>query len=88
MHFPMIGKLIDSKKTIEKFPHLKNGSFIKDEMLLDTNNLFILNGVGGRGYVLSPYLANNLVEHIINKKELDNTITTHRLFKRWVKKNN
>lgn len=87
-YFPMIGKLIDSKKTIEKFPHLKNGSFIKNEMLLDTNNLFVLNGVGGRGYVLSPYLANNLVEHIINKKELDNTITTHRLFKRWVKKHN
>lgn len=87
-YFPMVGKLIDSKKTIEKFPHLKNGSFIKDEMLTNIDNLFVLNGVGGRGFVLSPYLAKNLVEHIINNSNLSKDITTHRLFKRWVKKYN
>ncbi len=55
-YFPMVGQLVDSKKSINKFPHLKNGSFIKDEMLFSINNLFVLNGIGGRGYVLSPYL--------------------------------
>ncbi len=87
-YFPMVGEVIDSKKTIEDFPHLKNGSFIKDEMLSSIDNLFVLNGVGGRGFVLSPFLASNLVEYIVNNKSLSKDITTHRLFKRWVKKYN
>lgn len=87
-YFPMLGKLIDSEKTIKEFPHLKNGSFIKDEMLSSIDNLFVLNGVGGRGYVLSPYLAKNLVDHIRKDKELNKDVTTQRLFKRWVKKHN
>ena len=62
-YFPMVGKLVDSKKTLEEFPHLKNGSHIKDEMISTIDNLYVLNGVGGRGYVLSPYLAKNL-EHL------------------------
>lgn len=85
-YFPMVGKLIDSKASIEKYPHLKNGSHIKNEMLKTIDNLYVLNGVGGRGFVLSPYLANQLVELIVNKKNLEEDISTHRLFKRWVKK--
>ncbi|PLY05136.1 MAG: D-amino-acid oxidase [Arcobacter sp.] len=86
-YFPMVGKLINSKTTIKKFPHLVNGSHVKNEMLSSYDNLFVLNGVGGRGFVLSPYLAKNLVEHIIKNNNLEETILTHRLFKRWVKKN-
>ncbi len=85
-YFPMVGKLIDSKTTLEKYPHLINGSFVKDEMLISFDNLYVLNGVGGRGYVLSPYLANMLVESIVKNKEITPDIITHRLFKRWVKK--
>ena len=55
-------------------------------MLETINNLYVINGVGGRGFVLSPYLANELVEHIINNKEIEDNLTTHRLFKRWAKK--
>jgi len=54
-YFPMVGKLVDSNKTLEEFPHLKNGSHIKDEMISTIDNLYVLNGVGGRGYVLSPF---------------------------------
>ena len=85
-YFPMVGKLVDSKKTIEKYPHLVNGSHIKNEMLLTHDDIYTLNGVGGRGFVLSPYLAFNLVESIVNNNILDEEIITHRLFKRWVKK--
>ena len=85
-YFPMLGKIVDSKKTIEKFPHLLNGTHIKDSMLETINNIYVINGVGGRGFVLTPYLANELVEHIINNKEIDNNLTTHRLFKRWAKR--
>lgn len=85
-YFPMVGKMIDSKATIEKYPHLINGSHVKDNMLLTYDNLFVLNGVGGRGFVLSPYLAYKLVENIVKNNELEEDIITHRLFKRWVKK--
>lgn len=85
-YFPMIGRLIDSKKSFEKFPHLLNGTHIKENMLISIDNLYVLNGVGGRGFVLSPYLANELVENIINNKKIDEDISTYRLFKRWAKK--
>ncbi len=85
-YFPMVGKLIDSKKSFEKYPHLKNGFQIKNENLEMIENLYILNGVGGRGFVLSLYLANLLVENIFNNQELEEEITNYRLFKRWAKK--
>lgn len=55
-------------------------------MLSTIDNLYVLNGVGGRGYVLSPYLAKNLVDEIQKNNFLNVEISTHRLFKRWVKK--
>jgi glycine/D-amino acid oxidase-like deaminating enzyme len=85
-YFPIVGRLVDSKKSFEMFPHLINGSFIKDDKLQTIDNLFLINGVGGRGFVLSPYLANNLVENLYNGKEIDSDITTFRLFKRWAKR--
>lgn len=86
-YFPMVGKLIDSKKTIEKYPYLVNGSHVKDDMLLSYDNLYVINGVGGRGFVLSPYLASVLVESIVKNNFVEDGVKTHRLFKRWVKKN-
>ncbi len=85
-YFPMVGKLIDSNLTIKKYPHLLNGSHIKDSMLFYHDNLFVLNGVGGRGFVLSPYLASILVDSIIKSNEINSELLTQRLFKRWVKK--
>jgi glycine/D-amino acid oxidase-like deaminating enzyme len=85
-YFPMVGELIDSKASIEKYPHLINGSFVTDDKLIKKKNLYIINGVGGRGFVLSPYLANSLVEFLMNKKVINESILTNRLFKRWVKK--
>jgi len=85
-YFPMVGKLVDSKKSLEKYPHIKNGTHIKNENLEVFKNLYTLNGVGGRGFVLSLYLASNLVEFVINNKRLDDSITNYRLFSRWVRK--
>lgn len=85
-YFPMVGKLVDSQKSIQKYPHIKNGTHIKNENLIMFENLYTLNGIGGRGFVLSLYLANCLVENIINQKELNKNITNYRLFSRWAKK--
>lgn len=85
-YFAMIGLLVDSKKSFEKYPHIKNGTHIKNENLEVIKNLYTLNGVGGRGFVLSLYLAHNLVENILRDKKLDENITNFRLFSRWAKR--
>ena len=85
-YFPMVGLLVDSAKSFFKYPHIKNGTHIKNENLIKIENLYTLNGVGGRGFVLSLYLASNLVEFVVNNKELDDNITNFRLFSRWAKK--
>lgn len=85
-YFPMVGKLINSSKTLQEFPHMRHGSYIVDDKFTMYKNLYILNGVGGRGFVLSPYLANELVKYILEHKDLDKDIIPNRLFKRWVKK--
>ncbi len=85
-YFPMVGELIDSKKTIDMFPHLKNGTHVKEERFTKIPQLFVLNGLGGRGFVLSPYLAKNLVELIKKTQNLESEIMVNRLFKRWVRK--
>lgn len=83
----MLGALIDSKKSFETYPHIKNGSHIKNEKLFLIDNLYTLNGLGGRGFVLALYLAKQLVEYVVNNKRLDDSITNHRLFLRWARRN-
>jgi len=85
-YFPLLGSIVDSKKTLEEFPYMKNGTNVNPSRYSKYKNMFILNGVGGRGFVLAPYLANLLVEYIINDIELDDSLKVHRLFKREVKR--
>jgi glycine/D-amino acid oxidase-like deaminating enzyme len=82
----LVGSLIDSKETLNMFPYLKNGTPVKSERFIRHKNLFILNGVGGRGFVLSPYLAKKLVDFIKNNETLEDEITVDRLFKKWVRR--
>jgi len=84
-YFPMVGELIDSKKTIDKFPYIMHGTHVQNNRFERHENLYVLNGVSGRGFVLSPYLAKNLVDFIVDKKELKNEIIVDRLFTRWVR---
>ncbi|MDB4257372.1 FAD-binding oxidoreductase [Arcobacteraceae bacterium] len=85
-YFPILGEVIDGKKTIAKFPYLINGTNVDNKRFTRFKNLYVLTGVGGRGFVLAPYLAKQLVEHIVNGKELDKNIQLDRLFKREVKR--
>ena len=85
-YFPVVGNIIDSKKTLEEFPYLKNGTHVDSKRFKRFKNVHVLTGVGGRGFVLAPYLAKQLVDFIVNNKELDSSITIDRLFKREVKR--
>jgi tRNA U-34 5-methylaminomethyl-2-thiouridine biosynthesis protein MnmC len=85
-YFPVVGEIIDSKKTLEEFPYLVNGTHVNTQRFTRYENLYILNGVGGRGFVLAPYLAKQLVENIVNNKPIDENIKCDRLFNRYVKR--
>jgi len=83
--FPMVGKLVNAKETINKFPYIINGTHVQKDRLDCHPDLYVLNGVSGRGFVLSPYLASQLVDFIVEDEKLDDDITVHRLFTRWVR---
>jgi tRNA 5-methylaminomethyl-2-thiouridine biosynthesis bifunctional protein len=85
-YFPIVGEVIDEVKTLEDFPYLKNGTHVQEDRFTKYKNLYILNGVGGRGFVLSPYLASKLVDFIVKQQHLPSTVKVDRLFKKWVKK--
>jgi len=85
-YIPLLGEVINSKQTIEDFPYLKHGTYVQESRFTRYKNLYILNGVGGRGFVLAPYLAKILTDFIINKKEIDTKLLTNRLFLRYIKK--
>jgi tRNA 5-methylaminomethyl-2-thiouridine biosynthesis bifunctional protein len=85
-YFPIIGEVIDLQATLKEFPYLINGTHVQKERFVTYNNLYIFNGVGGRGFVLSPYLAKLLVESIYSDEYLDDSLTVNRLFLRYVKK--
>ena len=85
-YFPIVGSIIDSAKTLDDFPYLVNGTHVESKRFTRFSNAYVLTGVGGRGFVLAPYLANLLVNSIIDNKELDKSITIDRLFQREVKR--
>ena len=85
-YLPLLGGIVDSKKTLLKFPSLLHDYKAKVEELVYYQNLYMVNGVGGRGFVLAPYLANVLSEHLLFNHELDKELLPSRFFYRWCKK--
>lgn len=83
-YFPIVGKVIDFKKTIELQSNIQHGA--KPKNIIYQDGLYILNGGGGRGfsnYILSAkLLKDNILENIPLPQELD----TQRLFIKWARK--
>jgi len=84
-YFPLVGKVIDVDFMLENYPTVVRGA--KPELKhLDT--LFVLNGLGGRGFVFAPLMAEMLSECIIKRKEVDSRVNPDRLFLKWCRKLN
>ena len=49
-------------------------------------NLYMINGNGGYGFVLAPYLANILTQHLLSAKKISDRMSPARFFHRWAKK--
>ncbi len=82
-YFPLVGRVIDAPYMLEKYPLITRGA--KPELKY-VDNLFICNGLGGRGFVFAPYMAELLAEAIVEGKEMDGRISPDRLFLKWCRK--
>lgn len=79
---PVVGKVIDASRMFE-YPSILDG---RKYPTIYHENLFILNGLGARGFVLAPYLANELAKLIVDEKPMDKRADSDRLFWNWVRK--
>ena len=86
-YMPLVGKLVISKETLQK----KSINFKTKKPNYNEYDYYphlsIINGSGGYGFVLAPYLAKVLKENILMNKEISKRISPSRFFARWAKKN-
>lgn len=83
---PIVGEVIDAKASLQKYPNIVNGERFPHFELKRYPNLYILNGVGGRGFVLAPYIAKILSEYILEDRAIAEILTSDRLFYKWARK--
>jgi tRNA 5-methylaminomethyl-2-thiouridine biosynthesis bifunctional protein len=82
-YFPLAGKIIDVPYMFENYPKITRGA--KPELKY-LDNLYICNGVGGRGFVFAPLMAEWLSELIVSRREIDKRVNPDRLFLKWCRK--
>ena len=82
-YFPLLGKVINVPFMLENHPAIVRGA--KPAMTY-IDNLFVCNGLGGRGFVFAPLMAKMLAECMMDKKEVDVRMRTDRLFLKWCRK--
>ncbi len=85
-YMPLIGQMVMSKETLEcckKQIRVKKPDFSN---FVYYPNLYMINGNGGYGFVLAPYLAKILSEKILSNKEISQRVSPARFFARWAKK--
>jgi len=81
--FPVVGEIIDVDKTLQNQPKIVKGEIPKKIEYI--KGLYIINGMGGRGFSNAIKCAKILKNHI-EKKENLGKIDTKRLFIKWARK--
>ncbi|HIC13097.1 MAG TPA: FAD-binding oxidoreductase [Sulfurimonas sp.] len=85
-YMPLVGSLVLSHETLQN----KNIHFQTKKPNFDEYTYYpqltMINGSGGYGFVLAPYLAKILTENILLGKEIPKGLQPARFFARWAKK--
>ena len=85
-YMPMLGSLVLSRETLLNKSinfHVKKADYSEYSYY---PNLSMINGSGGYGFVLAPYLAKILSAHIVGSKKISDRLSPARFFARWAKK--
>ncbi|MDP3120391.1 MAG: FAD-dependent oxidoreductase [Sulfuricurvum sp.] len=85
-YMPMLGSLVDVSATQALHPHLQHGKAVDPKEFIYYPQLTMINGSGGYGFVLAPYLAKCLKEYLADGIPLDEAISPSRYFSRWAKR--
>jgi len=82
-YFPVVGKIIDVDETLKMNPKIVKGE--KPKFLSFIEGLYIVNGMGGRGFSNAYACAKALKKHIVENKDLG-ILDSKRLFIKWARK--
>ena len=82
-YFPLVGRVIDVSYMLETYSSITRGA---KPNLKYIDNMYVLNGLGGRGFVFAPLMSEILAMHITEGKKLDKRISPDRLFLKWCRK--
>ena len=85
-YMPHVGGLVMSKETMACCERLSKSKRPDYDEFVYYPNLYMINGNGGYGFVLAPYLAKILREHILSEKKIDKSISPARFFSRWARR--
>ncbi|HLD23427.1 MAG TPA: FAD-binding oxidoreductase [Sulfuricurvum sp.] len=86
-YLPMLGSLVDAEATLKLYPHIRHGQSVDPSEYIYYPNVTMINGSGGYGFVLAPYLSKRLKEFIVDEFPINPTLSPSRFFPRWAKKN-
>ena len=81
--FPIVGRIVDVKETLKLNPKIVKGVIPKEVKYID--GLYIVNGMGGRGFSNAILCAKMLRNYIKNGTNLGK-IDSIRLFIKWARK--
>jgi len=84
-YFPLLGSVISVSEMLQKYPKLPRGQQLKEEPQ-KMENLYVCNGLGGRGFVFAPMMGKMLADNIVDGKEIDKRLNPDRLFLKWCRK--
>ena len=82
-YFPLLGRVIDVETMLANYPALIRGAKAPLEYL---EELYICNGLGGRGFVFAPLMAKMLADTIVDGREIDRRVDPDRLFLKWCRR--
>ena len=85
-YMPIVGRVVDYEKTIKKYPKLLNGQKVDFDQFEYMEDIYMINGVGGYGFVLAPTLADDLYANMFENKKLNKNIDLARFVSRYAKR--
>jgi tRNA 5-methylaminomethyl-2-thiouridine biosynthesis bifunctional protein len=84
-YFPLLGSVISVYEMLDEYPKLPLGAKLKSEPI-KMENLYVCNGLGGRGFVFAPLMGKMLADNIVDGKVIDERVNPDRLFLKWCRK--
>jgi len=82
-YFPLVGRVIDVEYMLVKYPEILRGA---KPPLAYLDDIFVLNGLGGRGFVWAPLMSKWLSEYMVDGKPIHHRVDPDRLFWKWARR--